>query len=184
MVGPRSSRKSLQMITFYEWKNMFLKFQDLGRELWSKALTLCCCSHPRRSHTYLVKLSIQGARIPLTTSSSLDSEHSVAFSNWLQLLMSVETKCSTVICHFGKDAKAWAPRLALALCHLRCFQCIPRLSGMGSFSVYFSPKQSAADFHRGCKIQWFRRWARYWTWAIKCRLWTSSQSLVLCLKVL
>ena len=136
----RSSRKSLQPITFCEWKDVFLKPQDWGNELWSKALTLCRCSHPRSSHTHLV-LSIQGAHIPLTTSSSLDSENSVAASNRLQLLMSIDASlyndlslCNAKI--FG------ASRLALARCHLRCFQCIPKIFWNGGLLCLFLQPQT------------------------------------------
>lgn len=158
------------------------EISGFGRELWSKALTLCCCSHPRRSHTHLV-LSIQGAVYLLTTSSSLDSEHSVAFSNWLQLLMSVE---SVLYSDLSLDAKALEFPLALALCHLRCFfNASLRLSGMAAFLFISSaPNRVLLIFIGAGKFSDSRRWARYWTWAIKCRLWTSSQSLVLCLKVL
>lgn len=147
-----------------------------GMNLWSKALTLCCCSHPRRPHTHLV-LSIQGAHLPLTTSSSLGSENSAAASNWLWLLMPV-------------DSSLWNAKFLELLDQLwfyvwDVFNASIRLFGNGSFSIcFFSPKLSAADFHVGWWIECFCKWVRCLTWAIKCRLLTCNRFLVLCLKVL
>lgn len=117
----RSSRKSLQMITFYEWKNMFLNFRIWGENCEVKPWHCVVAATPG---DHILTWCCQ-FKVPILW---LLPPHWI-----LSILLLFLTDYVTDVCRVS--ALQWfvtlrcksfgAPRLALALCHLRCFQCIP-----------------------------------------------------------